>query len=255
MPVKTKKRISTTRKIILSACVLLLAAMIFAVGFYLLTYDHASDTAEAAAADAVQVELGGREVWLFEPDEASGAPALIFYPGGKVQPEAYAPLCRALADRGILCALVKMPCNLAVFDSKAAAPVIEYIADTFGCEEFYIGGHSLGGVMAARYAYANTESLCGVVLLAAYPANDLNGTGLRVLSVYGTEDGVLNAARYAEALAYMPADFTELILDGGCHSYFGDYGMQKGDGTPTVSREEQLTQTADSIAQWMENAA
>ena len=102
--------------------------------------------------------------------------------------------------------------------------------------------------MAANYAAAHDEDFDGLILLAAYSTKDLTGTTLRVLSVYGSEDGVLNRESYEKNRAKLPADTTEVILDGGCHAQFGNYGPQDGDGVPTISGEEQVRQTVEAIA-------
>ena len=166
----------------------------------------------------------------------------------KVENTAYAPLLHDLAEDGILCVLVKMPCNLAVLDRNAADSIPERF---FEVTDWYIGGHSLGGAMAASYAAKHTDELDGLVLLAAYSTADLTDSGLRVYAAYGSEDGVLNREKYEADRTNLPQDTTETVIDGGCHAGFGSYGAQKGDGTPTISAEEQQRQTADALAAWM----
>ena len=92
------------------------------------------------------------------------------------------------------------------------------------------------------------DNLAGLVLLAAYSTDDLSGTDLQALTVYGTADEVLNRGKYDTCRANLHSDTIEVVIQGGCHSYFGSYGMQDGDGTPTITNEEQLTRTADAIA-------
>ena len=152
---------------------------------------------------------------------------------------------RACAENGILCALVRMPGNLAVLDANAADGLQQEHPEIM---TWYIAGHSLGGAMAANYAAAHSENFAGLILLAAYSTKDLTQTTLRVLSVYGSEDGVMNRGSYEKNRANLPADTTEVILDGGCHAQFGSYGPQDGDGIPTISGEEQVRQTAEAIA-------
>lgn len=101
--------------------------------------------------------------------------------------------------------------------------------------------------MAASYLSSHTEEFEGLVLLAAYSTSDLSGSGLQVLSVYGSEDRVLNMDSYEKYRENLPADFTEVVIPGGCHAYFGCYGAQKGDGTPGITNEEQIRRTAEAI--------
>lgn len=161
---------------------------------------------------------------------------------------AYAPLLHKLADKGILCVLVKMPCNLAVLDMNAADGIPEDFPEV---NSWYIGGHSLGGAMAASYAAKHTDELDGLVLLAAYSTAHLTGSRLRVYSTYGSEDGVMNREKYEADRSNLPANTTEVVIDDGCHAGFGSYGPQAGDGTPTISGEDQQQQTADALAAWM----
>lgn len=154
-----------------------------------------------------------------------------------------------LADKGVLCMVPKMPFNLAVLDVNAA----EGLQDNYPeIEDWYIGGHSLGDAMAASYLGKNTEDFDGLILLGAYSTADLSGTDLDVLSIYGSEDGVLNKEKYEANKVNLPADFEEDVIEGGCHAYFGTYGEQKGDGVPQISNEEQMQITADLILNNME---
>lgn len=232
-------------KIILSACLALLLIMGVGGYAYMSDYYHADETAlDAMVCQTDQVQIGqdGDVIW-FVPEEPTAG--LIFYPGGKVEHTAYAPLLRACAENGILCALVRMPGNLAVLDANAADGLREQYPEV---TTWYIAGHSLGGAMAANYAAAHSEDYDGLILLAAYSTKDLTQTPLRVLSVYGSEDGVMNRETYGKNWVNLPSNTTEIILDGGCHAQFGSYGPQDGDGIPTISGEEQIRQTAEAIA-------
>jgi len=226
---------------ILAAIVLVCAAFAVYVG----SYYHADQTALQAIAlsDGITVEETDGDAMVFAPPEPEAG--LIFYPGGKVEYTAYAPLMRACAERGILCVLLKMPCNLAVLNMNAADGIAEQFPEI---GSWYIGGHSLGGAMAASYAADHGDELDGLILLAAYSTKDLSESDLAVLSVYGTEDQVLNRNKYEECRGNLPSGVIEIVIDGGCHAGFGSYGPQDGDGTPTISSEEQIEQTADGIA-------
>ena len=115
-----------------------------------------------------------------------------------------------------------------------------------GYDNWYICGHSLGGVAASSWAASHPEELCGVILLAAYPTRALD-LDLVCLSLYGSEDGVVDPDQIAAARKYMPAQYIEQVLEGGNHAQFGSYGRQRGDGDASLSPEEQQEQTVDFI--------
>ncbi len=171
--------------------------------------------------------------------------AMIFYPGAKVEYTAYLPLFHKVAEQGIDCFLMKMPCNLAVLGQNKADKII----DSYDYEHWYLSGHSLGGAMAASYASGHLETLDGLVLLAAYPTKSLESENFSVVSIYGSEDGVLNMEKVKDGTAFMPADYTEVCIEGGNHAQFGDYGEQKGDNDAVISREEQQDKTVTAILQ------
>jgi len=185
---------------------------------------------------------------VFERDDA--AKGFIFYPGGKVEYTAYIPLLQALSEHGVTCVLVEMPFHLAVLDINAADGIQKEYPEI---EDWYIGGHSLGGSMAASYVASHTEDFAGLVLLGAYSTADLSESNLAVLSVYGSEDKVMNRENYENNKTNLPAGFTEVVLGGGCHANFGMYGAQDGDGTPSITNEEQIALTADAIVKMMMN--
>lgn len=235
---KQKKRVF---RIILAVLVLL----VFACAAYLCDYYHAEPEALEVFAPVGVIGTETTE----EGDRVFGAKdadvGFIFYPGGKVESLAYVPLMRALTEKGVLCVLVEMPFHLAVFDMDAAEGIPQQYPEI---ERWYIGGHSLGGSMAAAYVSECPDAFEGLVLLGSYSTADLAETDLQVLSVYGSEDQVLSRENYEESKKNLPRDFEEVILEGGCHANFGMYGAQKGDGTPTMTREEQITLTADAFA-------
>lgn len=225
----------------------MLLALIIGCGIYVGDYYRADEIAAAALAttETVTVEQQGR-MTVFAPEEAETG--FLFYPGGKVQAQAYAPLMKELARRNILCVLLEMPLNLAVLDVDAAAGIPEGFPQI---ASWYIGGHSLGGSMAASYGGENPEQLAGIVLLAAYSTADLTETGLKVLSLYGTEDGILNMEKYRQYRENLPEDTLEIQIQGGNHGGFGSYGHQQGDGEAGITREEQTRITAEAIARFL----
>lgn len=225
--------------------ILSVALLVFiACGIYLNDYYHADMTAVESfvTENPVDVRSDNAGNLVFEPENPVAG--MIFYPGGKVEHTAYIPLMKALASEGILGVLVEMPFRLAVFDISAADGIQEQHPEI---EKWYIGGHSLGGSMAASYLEKHAEEYEGLILLGSYSASDLSETDLKVLSIYGSEDRVLNHEKYTASKENLPEAFFETILDGGCHAYFGVYGAQEGDGTPKISNVEQIALTVDAI--------
>jgi pimeloyl-ACP methyl ester carboxylesterase len=159
----------------------------------------------------------------------------------------YAPVAQRIAARGYLVALVKMPLSLAVFGVDRADGVI---ASYPGIRYWVIGGHSLGGSMAASYAKAHQVSIQGVAFWASYPpeGDDLSSTDLKGLSIYGSEDQVLDMENYRATLPLLPPGSIRQVIQGGNHAQFGDYGPQPGDGTATISAADQQAQAADLTA-------
>jgi len=222
------------------------------MGIILLTF-----AADCAMADdtAVQALTPTASVGIFvTDDQVTFTPAtesrigLIFYPGGKVDHAAYAPLLHRLAENGITCVAVKMPLELALFDADCADRVMEEHPEI---EKWYLAGHSLGGVMAAQYAGTHPDRLDGVILLAAYSTKPLDG--VRAISIYGSEDAVLNRKQYEMTRDNFPADVVEIEIPGGNHSQFGSYGKQPKDNAALISPQEQWDITCNAIMDFIDN--
>jgi len=230
--------------------VLLFAILLGACAFYVGDYYRAdTDAIDAfASMGEVTAQSPKKGMIVFEPENPVAG--LIFYPGGKVEYTAYQPLLAACAEQGILCILLEMPFNLAVLDINAADGIREMYPQV---ERWYIGGHSLGGSMAASYLAKHVDAYDGLILLGSYATADLSTFDLDVLSVYGSEDKVMDLEKYNANKVNLPEDFAEILIDGGCHAYFGMYGAQDGDGVPTISNEDQIRITADAIAEMIKN--
>lgn len=230
------------RKRVLWAILLSTAVLALAFGVYVSDCYRATDAALACLDEA-----GGPKVRSVDQTlcvETPGATtALAFYPGGKVQAEAYMPLLRRIARDGADCYLVKMPFNLAVFGVNR----VEGVMAAHPHDRWLLAGHSLGGAMAARWAAAHPGRLDGLVLLAAYPDRPLPEE-LPVLVLYGSEDGVLNRSNLEKSASLLPPDAVVRQLPGGNHANFGSYGAQRGDGIATVTPEAQWEWTAEWIA-------
>lgn len=229
------------RKILITIVVIFIA-IISGCTIYVNDYYHTDTNAIAAFSETGQQTVLKNNTIIYEsPDTDTG---FIFYPGGKVEYTAYEPLMRSLASEGIMCALIEMPFNLAVLDADAAADIVATYPEI---KHWYVGGHSLGGSMAASFVSGNTSVFDGLIMLAAYSTADLSNTDIKVLSIRGSEDQILNVDKYNESISNLPDDFTEVIIYGGNHAGFGMYGTQDGDGQASISNENQIMQTAEAI--------
>lgn len=237
-----KQRNKKNWKVITLVLVLAIAAgCLFYINDYYRALPEALTVVQEPAEGIIVTEEKNDRI-VFAPENATAG--LIFYPGGKVQYEAYAPLMEALAEQGIMCVLLHMPANLAVLDMNAAEGIVEEYPEI---ASWYIGGHSLGGSMAASYVADHAEEFEGMILLASYSTAELQDSGLEVVSVYGSEDRVLNMEKYEEYRGNLPENFQEEVIEGGNHAYFGTYGPQDGDGEAIITNEAQIQATVDII--------
>lgn len=233
-------------RIILAAILAILVIGIAAFAFYVNDYYHADDRATNALQSTANVKvhtLDNGDI-AFEPADPQAG--IVFYPGGKVQAEAYAPLMQDLAERGFLSIIVPMPLNLAVFNTNGANGIQEQFPTV---HKWILMGHSLGGSMAASYVDGHSDSWDGLILLASYSTADLTDNNIDVLCIRGSNDSVLNKQTYTDNRSNLADDTQEFIIPGGNHAQFGDYGNQSGDGAPEISAQEQQVLTADVIAQ------
>jgi pimeloyl-ACP methyl ester carboxylesterase len=188
--------------------------------------------------------------WLsFRPGEGEPRTGLIFYPGGRVDPRAYAPPARAIAAAGYLVVVVPMPLNLAVLAPDRATRVLGAYPEI---GHWAVGGHSLGGAMAARFANRFPDAVQGLVLWAAYPAgsDDLSGRDIAVVSISGTLDGLATGQEIAASRPLLPAKARWVTIEGGNHAQFAWYGPQRGDNQAVISRlvqQEQVVQATVAL--------
>lgn len=218
----------------------MLALCILCVGgfvWYASDYYRAEDVALAVAADSTNITTDGN-LTILSPSVPSDT-ALIFYPGAKVEASAYLPILEQIQQTcGITCILVEMPLNFAFLNANAADDIIEAYPDI---TTWYMAGHSLGGGMASNYAANNPDNIEGLILLGAYIYGDYPAEN--TLTIYGTFNDNLESS----------IDYTEniVIIEGGNHAQFGNYGKQDGDPDATITTEEQQAITVQAIATFL----
>ena len=229
--------------------------VLIVVGFSIWAYTPAKPLPAAlqSVESAEVLDLGSGKSFVFMPKSEKPKTGLIFYPGGRVDYRAYSPMAEELAKAGYLVIIPRMPFNLAVFGYDRAADIIpEYPTIT----NWVIGGHSLGGSMAAHYLIANQNFINGLVLVASYPAQSDNLTdysGL-VTSISGSLDGLAKPADIQASKKLLPPTTKFVEIAGGNHAQFGWYGPQAGDNPTTISRDEQQKQLIAAIIELLKSA-
>ena len=233
---KTKILISKKLRIALGIVVLLLALCAGAFFWYVSDYYRAEDVALDVLAQDSGLSVQDN-LTVLSPSVPSDT-AIIFYPGAKVEAEAYLPLLEQIKQTGVTCILVHMPFRMAIFDANAAEDVMEQFPEI---QHWYMAGHSMGGAMASQFVSGHQDEIDSLILLGAYIYEDYPDE--KTLTVYGSfnqsvEDHI---------------DYTENIveIEGGNHAQFGNYGPQKGDLPATISAAEQQAQTVDAISDFM----
>lgn len=197
-----------------------------------------------SALESTDNVIVAQDKWItFTPVEKAKT-GLIFYPGGLVEPTAYAPILHHIAEEGVLVILVPMPLNLAIFHTGAANSVIDnfpYIT------EWIIAGHSLGGAAAAIFAENNPTKIDAIALWDSYPANsaDLSDNVISAISIFGTTNNIPNTENFNDKRGLLPDNAIFVAIEGANHAQFGDYGPQKGDVGASISLAEQHERVAE----------
>jgi len=211
-------------------------------GFYIWTQIYYKATAEAFSL----VQETEDNYLIFGAEDATTG--FIFYPGAKVEAEAYSYLGAALDQEDYFVVIPKMPLKLALLGINEA----QHIMDQYNqVENWFVGGHSLGGAMVSRFAYLHQELIEGIIFLASYPADDLSQSNIPILSIYGELDGLATLEKMSEKNQLLSNDSTLFMIEGGNHANFGMYGSQKGDYEALISNEDQRHQTLEVILNWL----
>ncbi|MCE9646149.1 MAG: alpha/beta hydrolase [Chloroflexi bacterium] len=195
---------------------------------------------------SVIVQVG--DFITFQPADKQPDTGFIFYPGGRVDYRSYAAPLHAIAEQGYLVVLVPVRLNLAFFDINAGAPAFSQFPEI---NHWAAGGHSLGGVASALFAKDHPE-IEGLIFWASYPADDsLKNSDLKMLSIYGTND-MAGMVKFDETKPLLTSDARYVVIQGGNHAQFGDYGPQPGDNEATISRSEQQAQVVSATVEFLQ---
>jgi len=228
---------------------LLAVLLLISIGFVVWAETPLGPSPEALSAleSDSQVTVKINNFITFQPADVKPTTAFIFYPGGRVDYRSYAAPLHAIAAQGYLVVLVPVRLNLAFFDINAADSVIAQYPEI---QHWAVGGHSLGGVASALFAKDHPQ-LEGIIFWASYPADDsLKNSDLKMLSIYGTND-MAGMAKFDETKPLLVSDAEYVVIQGGNHAQFGDYGPQPGDNEATISRADQQAQVVQATADFL----
>ena len=223
--------------------VIVLVAVAFLVWANIVMQGDRDRAIEVWSDTGVEVTSTEHSVVMAPAGVASGT-GLVFIPGAKVDPYAYMYKLAGIVERtGATIVITKPTLNLAFFDQR---PLTTFTADAPGVERWFVGGHSLGGVRACMLS--DDPAVTGLILFGSYCANDLADSGLDVLSISGSRDGLTTPEKIADARPLLPTDATFVEIEGLNHAGFGDYGTQPGDNSATIPTDQQRDEITDALA-------
>lgn len=239
-----------TRRRVAGAIVGVLALVLVVGAAWYLQPQPLLPEAEAALASTPTVAFSDADGWLeYTPVATTPTTGLIFYPGGKVPPAAYAPAAQAIAAQGYATFVVPMPFNLAILGIDRALDVQRAHPEI---TTWVVGGHSLGGAMAGQFLSAHPGAAAGLFLWAAYSSGDLSTQPIPVASIFGTLDSGAGSYASAANVAKLPTDLAFTVIEGGNHEQMGYYTGQPNDPPATIPRDEQQHQAVEATLALLE---
>ncbi|GEN52720.1 alpha/beta hydrolase [Halobacillus faecis] len=193
-----------------------------------------------------------KDGWVIHEPEDNATKGIILYPGAKVEPAAYSYLAQQLASNGYVIGIPEMTLNLPILNSNKAQELMDRYAEV---EEWYVGGHSLGGVAAASFVKEHPDETDGLILFASYPTegSSFAKTDTPILSIYAENDGLTTESKIEETKSLLSTDTTLYKIEGGNHAQFGMYGPQKGDQPAEIPAKTQQEIIIRTIHEWIEN--
>jgi len=218
-------------------------------GVYVSDYERATQPAiDGLKSTELMTVENNDDYIIYKPNDRIEC-GLLFYPGGKVEPTVYSRVFNELAEHGIQTVVVKMPFNLAMLNINGAEDVLNEFNDL---DTWYFGGHSLGGVFGTEYLKDHSDEFVGMIYLASYANSDISNLDLDVITINGTLDTVIRRESYDEAKSNLPANAIYYNIEGGNHTQFGDYNLQKGDTEATITADEQQQIIIEKILEFLD---
>jgi len=225
------------------------------LGISYLSYERKPLPNASAAMESDETVIVSNDPWLtFTPVGSDPTTGFIFYPGGRISHLGYSDLMRAIAEKGYLVVVPKMPLNMAVFESNIADEIIDAHPEI---NNWVIGGHSVGGTAAALYASSHPDKISGLAIWSSYPANnsDLSSLDIPVILMYGGNETRVTDESVSDHQDLLPPDTRYIKIEGGDHHQFGSYVLTTEENLATISREEQHAQILSAMFTLLQSVA
>ena len=230
---------------VVQAVLIATSSLVIAAVAWLVPLSAAAPALAAMKSDHTVTVVEDATEIVMTPTGVENPVGVFFQPGARVDARAYSAILRPLVESGHLVVIAKQPLGIAFLSTGAFAmaraahhPVTRWV----------VGGHSLGGLVAATdaetFAGAARDPVVGLLLFASYPATNIAQVNVSVLSISGSNDGLSTPAKIAAAKPTLPATARYLVVKGGVHAFFGDYGPQDGDGKPAISHNQARAEIA-----------
>ena len=239
-----RRKVHLWLKILVPVVTILVVNIGGALIYFNIHYKATSEVNEYLKDDNEVKVVNNKDYYLFD-NLNNDDKAIIFYGGAKVEEDSYAPLLNKLAHEGIDVYIAKMPFCFPLFNRSKADTIYN---DTY--KEVYLMGHSLGGVCCAMDLETTKLDYRGVIFLASYPSKQMDNK-YKSLTIYGSEDKVMNKKEYENNLSYLPSGYITKVIEGGNHANYGYYGKQKGDGEASITREQQIDLTISYVKEFI----
>ncbi|MDN4526008.1 alpha/beta hydrolase [Fictibacillus fluitans] len=231
--------------------IVVVVLIVYAGGFLIWSQQTFKPTAQLNQLINIKQEVQHKgDLYIYKPKSQEMKDGIIFYPGAKVEPEAYSYWAKKLSDEGYLVIIPEMPLNLALLGKNKAEDAMKLYPSI---KKWYLGGHSLGGPASAGYSLEHQNKVKGLIFLGSYTteSSDLSKAKFPLLSITGERDGLSTPTKIKANKKFNPAESTYHEIKGGNHAQFGMYGTQTGDKTAKISNREQQDEIVKTILSWL----
>lgn len=248
-------KLSAKRKTLLKILLLIAVVIILLFGIQWITYERQPLPKAIAALESDNFVQVTRKPWLtFSPVKSAPATGFIFYPGGRISHLGYSDFMRTIALQGYLVVVPQMPFNIAAANPDVASEIIKSHPEI---TRWVIGGHSVGGTMAAQFTKTHAGMIAGLVIWASYPADnvDLSASSIPVALIYGSLDPAANDESVLARRRLLPESALVVRIDGGDHHQFGSYEINPEDRHATLDRNSQMEKIIQSTLSLLKMAS